>query len=89
MKVGDGHAAEAMNDGMMMAYGVLLRRGGPGPERIHVLAYLGGKQWIQAEPGIMRVITLTAPNDNDWLKQPVHIVRWNQMKEFAHRTNGE
>jgi hypothetical protein len=51
---------------------------------IHVLAYLGDQKWIQAEPGIMKVITLTAPDENGWMKQPVHIMRWSNMMESAN-----
>jgi hypothetical protein len=55
---------------------------------IHILAYLGNQEWIQAEPGEMKVITLTVPHENGWLKQPVHIMRWTQMNGTANKTNG-
>lgn len=52
---------------------------------IHVLAYLGNQEWIQAEPGLMKVITLSAPHENEWLNKPVHIMRWSHMAEVANR----
>ena len=51
---------------------------------VHVLAYLGNQEWIQAEPGVLKVIALTAPDENIWMKQPVHIMRWTHMKEAAN-----
>jgi len=45
---------------------------------VHVLAYLGGEKWIQADPGAMRVIVVEVPGDNRWLQVPVHLVRWRQ-----------
>ena len=54
---------------------------------IHVLAYLGNSKWIQAEPSVMKVITLTAPHENKWMNQPVHIMRWTHMEEPANQTN--
>ena len=45
----------------------------------HVLAYLGDKTWIEADPDVMRVITVSTPSDNPWFKLPVQIVRWKQL----------
>lgn len=47
----------------------------------HVLAYLGDHQWIEADPGILRVVTVTVPTDNMWFTVPVHIMRWTEMTE--------
>lgn len=44
---------------------------------IHIMAYLGDNRWIEADPGIRRVITVTVPaNENNWFRIPVNIVRW-------------
>ena len=44
----------------------------------HIMAYAGDKQWIEADPGIGRVVTVTAPaGDNLWFKGQMKIVRWN------------
>jgi NlpC/P60 family protein len=43
---------------------------------IHVLAYLGEKHWIQADPDAGKVIIETAPSKNAWMNSPVKIVRW-------------
>mgnify|MGYP003869159471 CR=1 FL=1 len=51
----------------------------------HVLAYLGDQEWIQAEPGVMKVITLTAPDENRWMKKEVSIMRWSQMNGTANK----
>jgi hypothetical protein len=47
----------------------------------HVLAYLGDSTWIEADPSVMKVITVLTPSDNMWFNVPVHIMRWNQFKE--------
>lgn len=47
----------------------------------HVLAYLGDRQWIQADPLPMRVTVSLAPSDNPWLKQPVTLLRWRQLAD--------
>ena len=48
---------------------------------IHVLAYLGDQQWIEADPGVGRVVLAKAPSqDNPWLSSPVNIVRWKLLQ---------
>jgi len=47
----------------------------------HVLAYLGGKTWIEADPNEMKVIIVEIPSDNMWFNTPVHLVRWSQLLE--------
>lgn len=48
----------------------------------HIMAYLGNKQWIEADPGVGRVITVAAPSsDNPWFRVPMHMVRWNILAE--------
>jgi hypothetical protein len=48
---------------------------------VHVLAYLGEREWIQAEPTLLQVVPLQAPNENGWMNQPLHIMRWTMMTE--------
>ncbi|MEQ1860347.1 MAG: hypothetical protein ABMA13_10455 [Chthoniobacteraceae bacterium] len=44
---------------------------------VHIMAYLGDNRWIEADPGVGRVITVPAPtNDNEWFRTPMNIVRW-------------
>ncbi|MEA3209623.1 MAG: hypothetical protein QOE70_2680 [Chthoniobacter sp.] len=48
---------------------------------IHIMAYLGDNRWIEADPGVGRVITVTAPSaDNPWFEGPMHIVRWSILQ---------
>lgn len=48
---------------------------------IHVLAYLGDQMWIEADPGVGRVVIAKAPSrDNPWLSTPVSIVRWTLLQ---------
>ncbi len=48
---------------------------------VHVMAFLGGNLWIEADPGIRRVVTVSAPaTDNIWFKGPMNIVRWNILQ---------
>jgi len=47
----------------------------------HVLAYLGNKVWIEADPKPMKVIRVRVPApDNGWFRRPVHLLRWRQFE---------
>ena len=52
---------------------------------VHVLAFLGGKTWIEADPDAKKVIAVQAPSDNVWLTVPVQLVRWTQLKKTPNR----
>ena len=44
---------------------------------VHIMAFLGNNLWIEADPGIGRVVTVSAPSkDNPWFHEPMIIVRW-------------
>ena len=47
---------------------------------IHVMAYLGGGEWIEADPDARSVSTLKVPGTNAWLSEPVRFVRWTQLE---------
>ena len=48
---------------------------------VHIMAYLGDHRWIEADPGIGRVITVNAPStDNPWFQSPMNIVRWSVLQ---------
>ncbi len=48
---------------------------------IHVLAYLGNNEWIEADPGIRKVIKAETPvKGNAWFDVRVKILRWNILK---------
>ena len=46
---------------------------------IHIMAYLGNRTWIEADPGANKVIELALPTDNSWFKVPVVFVRWKWL----------
>lgn len=48
---------------------------------IHTLAYLGGGEWIQADPGAGQVVTERAPSKNAWFAQSMKIMRWRMLEE--------
>jgi hypothetical protein len=48
---------------------------------VHVLAYLGERRWIEADPTLGRVVTLETPTTNPWFSRPVHIMRWKALAE--------
>ncbi len=48
---------------------------------LHMLMYLGGEEWIQAEPGAGKVIINPQPSQNTWFYRPVHILRWRIFEE--------
>jgi cell wall-associated NlpC family hydrolase len=44
---------------------------------VHAMVYLGGNEWIEADPDSRRVVRVRAPvTDIVWFKVPVVIVRW-------------
>ena len=47
---------------------------------VHVMAYLGGGAWIEADPAEHKVIEVTPPTDNPWFGVPVVFVRWNCLR---------
>lgn len=50
---------------------------------VHVLAYLGDKTWIEADPGVMKVITVGTPAENAWFRVPVQLVRWRELQAVS------
>jgi hypothetical protein len=50
---------------------------------VHVLAFVGGKTWIQADPNLVnggdKVILTTAPSESGWFKQGIVICRWTLL----------
>jgi NlpC/P60 family len=50
---------------------------------VHILAYLGDRVWIEADPNALvgdKVIAVRVPAANPWFGQPVHIIRWRQLE---------
>jgi hypothetical protein len=50
---------------------------------VHVLAYMGHKTWIEADPneGVgHQVIEVKIPSRNAWFNTPVHVMRWRQLE---------
>jgi hypothetical protein len=47
---------------------------------VHILAYVGDRQWIQADPVAAKVITLPAPTENGWYQVPMKIMRWRVLE---------
>jgi len=55
---------------------------------VHILAYAGDGQWIQADPGIGVVATLDGrTDDNRWFSAPVTTHRWQLLA--PHKSNSE
>jgi hypothetical protein len=52
---------------------------------VHVLAYLGGGEWIEADPDVGRVVSIQAgkgsSDANSWLRVPVTILRWRFLAD--------
>jgi hypothetical protein len=47
----------------------------------HVLAYLGEKEWIAADPGERKVTKFTIPEKkNAYFYTPMRIVRWRILE---------
>lgn len=55
---------------------------------VHILAYVGDGQWIQADPGIGVVATLDGrADDNGWFGTPVTTHRWQLLVQ--HRNDSD
>ena len=47
----------------------------------HIMAYLGSNVWIEADPGVGRVITVSVPCEtNAWFCEPMRIMRWSLLQ---------
>jgi len=47
---------------------------------VHVLAYMGGGQWIEADPVLGKVVVATPPvKEILWFDTPVKLVRWSLL----------
>ncbi|HOJ55446.1 MAG TPA: NlpC/P60 family protein [Phycisphaerae bacterium] len=47
---------------------------------IHALVYIGDQNWMEADPGAGKVITVRVPtNGIGWFDQPIHVMRWTQF----------
>jgi hypothetical protein len=48
---------------------------------VHVLVYLGGGEWMEADPGLGKVIRVQAPaTGNPWFETAVQILRWRRLE---------
>lgn len=48
---------------------------------VHVMAYLGNRNWIEADPDERRVLVLSVPTTNAWFDSQVKLMRWQQLDE--------
>lgn len=47
---------------------------------VHIMAYLGEARWVEADPGVDRVIVEQAPSSrNPWFATPVVLLRWKEL----------
>ena len=46
---------------------------------VHVMAYLGNRTWIEADPKASKVIEVSLPTDNEWFWTSVVFVRWTWL----------
>lgn len=44
---------------------------------LHTMAYAGQGEWIEADPGELRVISVTPPTKNPWFGEPAVLMRWS------------
>lgn len=45
----------------------------------HILAYLGNRIWIQADPLPMHVVKTTIPSKEGWFVQKAQLLRWTEL----------
>ncbi len=46
---------------------------------VHILAYLGGNEWIEADPDAGKVVVVSVPSQDVWFNKPMRIVRWSVL----------
>ncbi len=64
-----------MDDSTLVAGDIAVTQSG-----VHALVYVGNHQWIQADPGSHKVVTLNPKLDaNAWFRTPVSIHRWSLL----------
>lgn len=50
---------------------------------VHVLAFLGGHEWIEADPDVRRVVIVHTPAaSNSWFEEPIQILRWTELESI-------
>lgn len=47
----------------------------------HILAYLGDRTWIQADPKPWKVVTNTVPTNDGWFIQDAQFIRWSILSD--------
>lgn len=47
----------------------------------HVMAYIGDRTWIEADPSDGKVVQVKIPTSRIWFEQPVNILRWRQLSQ--------
>ena len=68
----DAASINALDDARLLPGDLAVTRDG-----VHIMAYIGEHTWIEADPGVGRVIRVKTPTkDNGWFDTPAHIVRW-------------
>lgn len=53
---------------------------------IHVMAYLGMGEWIEADPGLGKVFKGCVPVRNKWFERPVSVIRWKILEGSDNNT---
>lgn len=47
---------------------------------IHVLAFLGYNEWVEADPDLRKVVIVKIPaKDNPWFNEPVTVLQWTEL----------
>ena len=55
---------------------------------VHVLAFIGGTRWIEADPSLGRVVVLARDEPSPWLRQRVRVVRWTILSDASASSRG-
>jgi hypothetical protein len=54
---------------------------------VHVMAYLGNRQWIEADPDIGKVVIVQVPErTNPWFQETFKLLRWRELDVEQHAT---
>jgi hypothetical protein len=51
----------------------------------HVMAYTSDGEWIEADPGKLRVVSIRSNSERVWSSMSVRVMRWNPLETINPR----
>lgn len=54
---------------------------------LHIMAFVGGKKWVEADPGAGQVVEVTVPSDDQFFDMSMTLVRWRVLEDANRSGN--